>query len=198
MPLRPTMENISLQHTFSNTKAIRRAYWHYTTIWQSENLLFLLALWDYSRNTAYGKKIEGIYSVFLSDASTYQINLDYNTIQRCRQMFGSLSGGGARIDASGELLLEECAKIIQKLLNLNDSQMEYKLKSNYAFYMNPGQEQVRVEANWVDRNLFRRERVFMRTRAARAHIEGRSKEILDELEGYFGYRPWLKELKTLG
>lgn len=198
MALRPTMERIAMLHTFSNLKAIRRSYWHYSTIYQSENLLFLLALWDYSRNTGYGKKIEAIYKVFLSDTSENQINLGYNTIQRCNQMFGSLSGGGSRINNAGELLLEECASTIHKLLEMNDSQTKSKIKENYNFYMSPGLKTERVKATWIDRNIFRREALFTRTRAARAEVHGRNMDVLGELEEYYGYRPWLKELKTLG
>ncbi len=198
MALRPTMEKIAFAHNFAHLKAIRRSYWHYSTIYQSENLLFLLALWDYSRDTGYGKKIEAIYKVFLSDASENQINLGYNEIGRCRQLFANLTGGGARINNAGENLLEDCAKTIHKLLEMNDSQTQSKIKENYNFYMNPGQETIRVKATWVDRNILRREAIYNRTRAARPHVSGRNKEVLDELEGYYGYRPWLKELQTLG
>ncbi|MGD1925575.1 MAG: hypothetical protein ACFB03_15525 [Paracoccaceae bacterium] len=198
MPLRETMEKIALNHNFYNEKVMRRTYWYYTKVFQSENILFLLSLWDYSRNTGYGKKIEGIHQMFLSDQSPTQINLGYNTIERCKLMFGALNGGGARSNNAGELLLEECAGTIQKLLNLNDSQNNSKVKEYLNFYMNPGQETIRVKANWVDRNIMRREAHFMRTRAARAHISDTNKAVLADLEGYFGYRPWLKELQTLG
>lgn len=198
MALRPTMLKIAMLHNFEDTKVMRRAYWHYTKMFQSENLLFLLAVWDYSRDTGYGKKIEGIYNVFFSDQSYSQVNLAYATMQRSKHLFGGLSGGGARINTAGELLLEECASTINKLLEMNDSQNKSKVRENYRFYMNPGQEQVRTKANWMERNLLRREPIYMRTRAARASVQGSYKEVLDELEGYFGYRPWLKELQTLG
>ncbi|MEM9061151.1 MAG: hypothetical protein AAGD13_11890 [Pseudomonadota bacterium] len=198
MPLRPTMEKIALSHNFHNEKVMRRTYWYYTKVFQSENILFLLSLWDYSRNTGYGKKIEGIYRMFLSEASPTQVNLASTTIDRCRQMFGALHGGGARINNAGELLLEDCAKTIQKLLDLNDSQNKSKVEEHLNFYMNPGRETIRVKANWVDRNIMRRETYFQRTRAARAHINDENQTVLAELEGYFGYRPWLKELQTLG
>ena len=113
-------------------------------------------------------------------------------------MFGHLQGGASRINTAGEDLLENCASTIHKLLELNDSQTKSKIKENYNFYMNPGRETIKVKANWVDRNIFRREATFMRTRAARAKVTDEHKQVLDDIEGYFGYRPWLKELQTLG
>ncbi|MEL6998566.1 MAG: hypothetical protein AAFP68_09930 [Pseudomonadota bacterium] len=113
-------------------------------------------------------------------------------------MFGSLGGGGARINNAGKASFEDCPKTIQKLCDLNDSQNKSKTAEHLNFYMSSGQETIGVRANSVARNTMRREAHFLRTRAAQSRIMDENKAMLANLEGIFGYRPWLKELQTLG